>query len=182
MRSGRGTVRSRSTTISKTKSSATPFSCETLQIRSKLFMMAAVLFATLCATWLPLSLQQVVPAALGSSGLCHVSQEDLRVLPSSGFTRSTLEPFTNTTYAGSEELVPIAANLTGCLFESYDPAFDAIIGSTTRTIYQVGPTRSEPWAVESPAYLPGIALPAAGHMYASYHNSCWRTCAYACSS
>ena len=117
--------------------------------------MAAVLFAILCTAWLPLSLQQVVPATLGLSGLCHASQEDLRVLPSSGFTRSVFQPFTNTTLAGSQEPVPQAANLTDCLFQSYDPAFDALIGSSNRTIYQVGPTRSEPWAVESPAYLPG---------------------------
>lgn len=120
--------------------------------------MAAVLFAVLCMVWLPKSLQQVVPAALSSSEFCHVRQEDLRVLPSSGFRRSVLEPFSNTTYAGSQELVPIAANLKHCLFESYDPAFDAIIGSNDRTIYQVGPTRSEAWAVESPAYLSGTAL------------------------
>ena len=77
------------------------------------------------------------------------------MLPSSGFIRSVFQPFTNTTLAGSQEPVPLAANLTGCLFQSYEPAFDALIGSTNRTIYQVGPTRSEPWAVESPAYLPG---------------------------
>lgn len=117
--------------------------------------MATVVFALLCASCLPLSLQQIVPATLGLSGLCHVSQEDLRVLPSSGFIRSVFQPFTNTTLAGSQEPVPLAANLTGCLFQSYEPAFDALIGSTNRTIYQVGPTRSEPWAVESPAYLPG---------------------------
>ena len=117
--------------------------------------MAAVMLAVLATGWLPLSLQQIVPATLGLSGLCHVSQEDLRVLPSSGFTRAVLQPLTNTTFAGSQEPVPLAANLTSCLFQSYDPAFDALIGSTNRTIYQVGPTRSEPWAVESPAYLPG---------------------------
>ena len=124
-----------------------------------MLQMAAVLFAILCAAWLPMSLQQIVPADLGGlSGFCPVSQEALRVLPSSGFTRSVLQPFTTTTLAGSQEPLPLAANLTECLFQSYDPAFDAIIGDN-RTVYQVGPTRSEPWAVESPAYLPGITLP-----------------------
>lgn len=117
--------------------------------------MAAVLFAVLCAAWLPSSLQQVVPATLGLSGLCHVSQTGLRVLPSSGFTRTVLQPFTNTTGVGTKDVVPVVANLSSCLFQSYDPAFDAIIGNN-RTIYQVGPRRSEPWAVESPAYLPGV--------------------------
>ena len=120
--------------------------------------MAAVLFAILCAAWLPISLQQIVPATLGLSSFCPVSQEALRVLPSSGFTRSVLEPFTNTTLAGSQESLPLAVNLTGCLFQAYDPAFDAVIGNNW-TVYQVGPTCSEPWAVESPAYLPGITLP-----------------------
>lgn len=123
-----------------------------------MLQMAAVLFAILCAAWLPISLQQIVPADLGLSGYCPVSQQALRVLPSSGFTRSVLQPFTNTTLAGSQEPLPLAANLTDCLFQSYDAAFDAIIGDN-RTVYQVGPTRSEPWAVESPAYLPGTTLP-----------------------
>ena len=105
-----------------------------------------------------MSLQQIVPADLGLSGFCPVSQGALRVLPSSGFTRSVLQPFTNTTLAGSQKPLPLAANLTDCLFQSYDPAFDAIIGDN-RTVYQVGPTRSVPWAVESPAYLPGTTLP-----------------------
>ena len=132
--------------------------------------MAAVLFAVLITAWLPLSLQQVAIATLPLSGLCqpargHVSQGDLRVLPSSGFTRAVTQPFTNTTFVGSQETVPVAANLTGCLFQSYDPAFDALLDSADREIYQVGPTRSEPWAVESPAYLPGTVPPEVGPKY-----------------
>ncbi len=120
--------------------------------------MGNILFAILCVTCLPLSLQQVVPAKQQLSGYCHVSQEDLRVLPSSGFSRSVLKPYTSTTTVGAQPTpIQSAANLSGCLFQSYDPRFDALIGNN-QTIYQVGPSRSEPWAVESPAYLPGTHL------------------------
>ena len=117
--------------------------------------MVNIVFAILCVTCLPLSLQQVVPAPQQLSEFCHVSQEDLRVLPSAGFSRSVLKSFTSTTTAGAQPTpIPFAANLSGCLFQSYDPKFDALIGNN-RTLYQVGPSRSQPWAVESPAYLPG---------------------------
>ena len=120
--------------------------------------MAAVLFVALCITLLHLSLQQVVPAKLPLSGLCHVSQEDLRVLPSSGFNRSVLKPFTSTTTIGAPAPAPVSSvvNLSGCLFQSYDAAFEAIIGAN-QTVYQVGPTKTQPRAVESPAYLSGTA-------------------------
>ncbi len=117
--------------------------------------MGNMLFAILCMTCLPLSLQQVVPATQQLSGYCHVTQENLRVLPSAGFSRSVLKPYTSTTTSGAQPTpIQSAANLSGCLFQSYDPKFDALIGNN-RTVYQVGPSRSEPWAVESPAYLPG---------------------------
>lgn len=118
-------------------------------------LMNRLLFAAFCTACLPYSLQQVVPASLPLSGLCHVSQQDLRVLPASGFSRSVLAPYTNTTTTGVPPVpIPSVANLSGCLFQSYDPRFDRIIGNN-QTVYQVGPTRSVPWAVESPAYLPG---------------------------
>lgn len=123
-------------------------------------MPVAATLVVCCLFWLPHSLQQVVPAALSSIAFCRASQEDLRVLPSSGFSRSVLRPFTSTTTPGAQAPAPVpaAAELSNCLFQSFDPAFDSLIGDN-RTIYQVGPTSSEPWAVESPAYLSG-ALPA----------------------
>ena len=121
-------------------------------------LMTRLLFAAFCAACLPYSLQQVVPASLPLSGLCDVSQQDLRVLPAAGFSRSVLAPYTNTTTVGVPPVpIPSVANLSGCLFQSYDPKFDRIIGNN-QTIYQVGPTRSVPWAVESPAYLPSTAF------------------------
>ena len=82
-------------------------------------MVVQLLFATCCAICLPVALQQVVPAPLSLSGLCHLSQEDVRVLPTSGFTRAVLAPFTSTTTVsnGAPAPVPSAANLAGCLFQ-----------------------------------------------------------------
>ena len=105
-------------------------------------MVAAVhvRLAILCAAWLPLTLQQIVPATLGLNEFCHVSQEDLRVLPSAGFRRSVLQPFTTTT-AGTERVapVPVAANLSGCLF------FNRTILHLMRSSAAIAPsTRSGP--------------------------------------
>ena len=86
-------------------------------------MVVQLFFAVCCAICLPVALQQVVPAALSLSGLCHLSQEDLRVLPTSGFTRDVLAPFTSTTTisAGAPAPVPSAADLAGCLFQVQSP-------------------------------------------------------------
>ena len=117
--------------------------------------MASVLaFAACCVVWLPLSLQQIVPAALSNTEYCHVSQEDLRVLPSTGFSRDPINYYTSTTTLPTGAPAPSVPS-PNCLFQSYDPAFDTLIGNN-RTIYQVGPSNPGfPIAVESPAYLAG---------------------------
>ena len=77
--------------------------------------------AAWCAVWLPLSLQQIVPAALPVSALCHVSQESMRVLPSTGFSRSVLASYltTMTTGAAGPAPVPSVVGLEGCLILSF---------------------------------------------------------------
>ena len=77
---------------------------------------APLLFSTCCTLWLPVSRQQVTALQTSQTGLCHVSVEDLRVLPSSGFTRSILEPY-NTTLASAP--IPALAESAGCLLQSY---------------------------------------------------------------
>ena len=77
--------------------------------------------AAWCAVWLPLSLQQIVPAALPVSALCHVSQESMRVLPLTEFSRSVLASYltTMTTGAAGPAPVPSVVGLEGCLILSF---------------------------------------------------------------
>ena len=83
---------------------------------------------------LQLAHQQIVPATDITGRFCTVSSEAIRVFPSEGFTRSALEPLTATrSVAPGAALVPLASELTGCLFQSFDPSFDKLLGEN-RTI------------------------------------------------
>ena len=76
-----------------------------------------------------------------------------------------LKPFQTTTQQAPEPApngapapAPIAsiADYVNCTFLSFDPSFEALIGSN-RTVYQVGPSKPGSfWACESPTYLPGV--------------------------
>ncbi|KAK9826520.1 hypothetical protein WJX74_000193 [Apatococcus lobatus] len=95
-------------------------------------------------------LAQISSVRYQAAGSCSISTEQLRVLPTD-YERDVLQAFTTTT-AGTG-LAAAAQELQNCLFQSYDPAFDVLIGNN-RTLYQVGPTRSYNWAHEGTAYLP----------------------------
>lgn len=99
------------------------------------------------------SLAQISVVQYQAAGSCSgsISTEQLRVLPDD-YERAVLQGFATTT--SGTGLSAIARQLQGCLFQSYDPAFDALIGNN-RTLYQVGPTRKYNWAHEGAAYLPG---------------------------
>ena len=104
-------------------------------------MSKASILAACCALGLPLTVQQTPqPVQTPLTAFCHASQQDLRELPSQGFTRSILQPFNSTTAnaAGTTAPAPIpaVAELANCRFQSFDADFDSIIG-LNRTLYQV---------------------------------------------
>ena len=110
---------------------------------------AAVLLSAVAGVW-----AQVVPYDSPTTRLCSVTQEQLRVLPSAGFGRGPLQPYQSTQFAPASAPQPAVSDLSDCLYVSFDPEFESLLGDN-RTIYQVGPSRQELWAVETPAWLPG---------------------------
>ena len=138
-------------------------------------MASLLAFAACCAVWLPLSLQQIVPAALSNSEYCHVSQEDLRVLPASGFSRDPIDYYTSTKDVAGAPIPSVPS--ANCLFQSYSPLFDELMGDNL-TVYRVGPVSSTfPSTTESPAYLAGAtssaqypAISGIRYTYADFWN------------
>ena len=103
------------------------------------------LFGLICVRG---SAGQITAVQLGSrKGLCAVPTQEIRVLPEE-FNRNLTEPFTSTSGASQIE------QLAGCQFLSFDPAFDALLG-TNRTFYQLGLNSTFNYAFEGPVYLPG---------------------------
>ena len=132
---------------------SSPISKQSSQSSQAITMRAIMLLAACCSLWLPLSLQAVLPLQTAlSAELCRASQDDFRIMPASGFTRSVEQPFLSTTASAPS---PAVAELADCQFVSFDTSFDRLFNSTNPEIYQVGPIRTEPWAVESPSYLEG---------------------------
>lgn len=104
----------------------------------------------LCLAHVRISQQQVVEANLPYKALCSIPEEVVRVLPSSGFSRSPSESWVHTLVGSDMSL----SNLSSCLYWSFDPSFDALLGPNP-TIYQVGPTTTTYTYTETPAFLPG---------------------------
>ena len=94
---------------------------------------------------------QITAVQLGSlAGLCTLLTTDVLVLPN-GYNRSLEEPLTST--VGDAQL----ESLANCQFISFDPSFEALLGSN-RTIYQLGGNFTSNVAFEGPVYLPGKLL------------------------
>ena len=88
----------------------------TPRVDKSLTMAAIIILAACCAAWLPVALLQApTPITTSLKGLCHVSQTDLRVLPSQGFTRSLEAAFSTATAPAP---IPALSAEAGCLFQS----------------------------------------------------------------
>ena len=114
-----------------------------------------VLFLALClACGARVSRQQVVEASLPHTRLCSIPEEVVRVLPSSGFSRSPEQSWAATHFDAGPDAALKDLDISSCLYWSFDPSFEDLLGPNP-TIYQVGPTTTTYTYTETPAYLPG---------------------------